>query len=256
MSSAAQHPEREDSSRLARVNEWDSDFFGVRIATVAARELNEDVAAAVLDWARANRIACLYYLAGAGDAASIRHAQDHGFRLVDIRLTMSRRVDSPPLPAIAGERVRHATDADAAPLERIARESHTNTRFHADAGFDPDRSRELYAIWIRDSITGRLADRVLVVDEPDGPAGYVALRLDASGTGHIALIAVSATRRGQGHGERLVVEGIRWLASRGASRVEVITQGAEADSIRFYERCGFSVLRVELWFHRWLDPPS
>jgi ribosomal protein S18 acetylase RimI-like enzyme len=255
MSSAARHPE-EDPSSLARVNVWDSDFFGVRIATVAARVLNEAVAAAALDWARANRIACLYYLADARDARSIRLAEDQGFRLVDVRVTMSRPVDTPPLPALGGEPVRPATEADSASLARIARESHANTRFHRDGRFDAERSRELYAIWIRDSITGRLADRVLVVDGPDGPAGYVALRVDEEGTGHIALIAVASTQRGRGYGERLIVEGVRWLASRGASRVEVITQGAEADSIRFYERCGFSVLRVELWFHRWLDPPS
>jgi dTDP-4-amino-4,6-dideoxy-D-galactose acyltransferase len=250
MSFAGRHPERGAAPGVASVNEWDSDFFGVRIATVAARELNDDTAAAVLDWSRANGVACLYYLADAHDAASIRMAEDHGFRLVDIRLTMSRQVDSPALPA-SDEPVREATDADTAMLARIARESHTNTRFHLDSRFDPERSREMYAIWIRDSVSGRLADRVLVVDGPDGPAGYVALRVDALGVGRIGLIAVSSVHRGRGYGERLVFEGLRWLASRGVSRAEVVTQGAHAGSVRFYERCGFSVHRVELWFHRW-----
>lgn len=252
MSSAARHPERDAASGLAYVNEWDSEFFGLRIATVASRGLDDETAAAVLTWAGQNGIACLYYRADARDTASIQHAEHHGFRFVSIRLTMTRDGETPG-PLGGDGAVRQAATDDVKSLEQIARASHTNTRFHLDTRFDRERSRELYAVWIRDSVSGRLADRVLVVDGPDGPAGYVALRADADGIGHIGLIAVSAVHRGRGYGERLVAEGLRWLASREVARVQVVTQGADPAAIRFYERCGFSVSAVELWFHRWLS---
>ena len=68
---------------------WDSNFFGKSIARVLTGRLEPDDLKAILDWAQEGSIDCLYYLADSTDPASIWLAQNSGFRMVDIRTTLS-----------------------------------------------------------------------------------------------------------------------------------------------------------------------
>ena len=47
--------------------DWDSRFFGRRIARVRGHHLNDHLVAAILEWCSTQRIDCLYFLADAGD---------------------------------------------------------------------------------------------------------------------------------------------------------------------------------------------
>jgi ribosomal protein S18 acetylase RimI-like enzyme len=240
---------REAAERLA----WDSAFFGVSIGRVAGtRPTGEDLARA-LRWASDASIDCLYLLADAGDPAAVRAAEAHGFSLADIRVTLDRPAAGPSGGEDGG--IRAARVEDVPGLAAIARASHRNTRFHRDTRFDARRADEMYAVWIERAVKGELADRVWVVDEGNGPAGYLAAaRGDASAS--IGLVAVDAACRGRGYGERLVGAVLRWAAAAGAARISVVTQGQEPSALRFYERAGFTTRRVQLWYHYWPRRPQ
>ncbi len=261
---------------------WDSEFFGISIGqvgpgTVAPRDL-----AAVVEQARVDAVECLYLLVDAGEPGSIAAAERAGFSLTDVRLTLGRDLrargeSATPTAArtaarspagtaagtVAGTagtpaRIRPARTDDILPLKALARVSHRNTRFHRDTRFDPARSDEMYAVWIERSITGELANAVWVVDVDDAPRGYMTIAAGESGAAGvgegmavIGLVAVADAYRGRGYGERLMDAALEWSAARGIARASVVTQGTNPASVRFYERAGFTVSRVELWFHCW-----
>jgi dTDP-4-amino-4,6-dideoxy-D-galactose acyltransferase len=240
---------------------WDSEFFGCRIARVCGNRLNESQAAAVEEWIRSERLDGLYFLADARSAETICTAENHGFRLVDIRMTLERRtVKDPPLTAIGTSTsfaIHPARPQDLPSLQVIAREAHTDTRFFSDPRIPRERAENLYSTWIGLECQGR-AKRVLVATSTqDKVWGYLSCHLDATtGIGQIGLAAVDKDARGQGVGTWLVRSALTWFESQEAAAVTVVTQGKNIGAQRLYQSSGFFSREVQLWYHRWFNAPN
>lgn len=231
--------------------DWDSAFFGLRLARVNGPTLDSAGAAQAVAAGREQRIDCLSLLLSASDGPSIAAAQDAGFRLVDLRLAMERPSSAPVLPPWRGVSIRPQLPEDIPLLEAIAGEAHRNTRFSRDPRFDPDRAAELYRRWIRQECEGA-ADQVLVSELDGAVTGYVSCHLGAGGLARIGLLGVTSDQRGRGTGGALLTEALGWFTRAGHAAVGVVTQGHALAGQRLYQRAGFLTSRVELWFHLWL----
>ena len=233
-----------------RSAEWDSEFFGVSIGRVESKRLTLDLLAEIDAWAAREKVDCLYFLCDPTCASSARLAEDAGFRLVDVRVTL----DLPPDAPRPGSHpvIRAARTDDAEILANIASSAHTDSRFFFDPGFPETRCRDLYDAWIRRSMDG-WADAVMVADLGDGPLGYITCHRDDQGRGSIGLIGVSDHAQGQGLGRQLVAAARSWFIAQGAESVTVVTQGRNLRAQRLYHRAGFLPCAVGLWFHRWHD---
>lgn len=238
-----------DPTAPCRLLDWDSAFFGRRIARATVGRLDPDAARGILAWCARERVDCLYFLADADDPGTVRLAEAHGFRQVDIRVTLERPAGPPP-PGPPPGPVRPAAPGDLPALRALARTSHRASRFYHDGGFPRERCDELYATWIERSCRGA-AEAVLVADDGAGPAGYVSCHLPAGAPGAIGLFAVAAARQGGGLGRALLAAALRWFAERGAPGVTVVTQGRNVAAQRLYQRGGFLTRSLELWYHRW-----
>lgn len=238
-----------------RVLDWDSSFFGFRIARVAEERYAANAGRIIEDCARQG-VRCLCFLAEAGDVATIRQLERQGFRLVDVRLTLMRELRSAEAaPDFTGIRPSRADDVPA--LERIARESHHDTRFYADSHFPRERCDALYATWIARSCVEGFADAVFVAETAGGqPAGYITCNLKGTGEAQIGLMAVAREARGAGVGRSLIGRALQWARSQGAVRMITVTQGNNVAAVRMYERCGFVAERRQLWYHRWFEPAA
>jgi len=231
--------------------EWDSDFFGLRIARVTTKQLTTEIMAAVSPACREQQVDCLYFLVSPEDTATIRQAEEQGFHLVDIRVTLERQIAANPgtwqseAPA-----VRLANAADIPALRVIAAANHRDSRFYHDGGFSLERCDELYATWIEKSCRG-YADAVLVVDRGEGAVGYLSCHLQDNGTGQIGLVGVSSSCQGQGLGRHLLNESLRWFMAAGTSRIQVVTQGRNLGAQRLYQKTGFLTSSLQLWYHKW-----
>ena len=230
-----------------RFLEWDSAFFGMRIARVAgSAELGEADARA-----RAARIDCLYLLADAEDVGRIRAVERSGFRLADIRMSLERTlgddVESPKT------RTRPCAKEDVPVLKKLAGAHNGLTRFFRDPLFPPSRATALYETWIeREAARALEGDdaAVFVLDAEDGIAGYLACAVE-DGTGRISLAGVAPGHRGRGVGTSLVRAALRWFRTRGLASASVVTQGANIPALRLYTSNGFYPVRTELWYHKW-----
>jgi dTDP-4-amino-4,6-dideoxy-D-galactose acyltransferase len=239
---------------LCEVLEWDSEFFGCRIGRVRGGRLDRGRLAAVEAWCRAEAIDCLYFLADSEDPETAALAEEAGFRLVDLRVTLDRETAALSSPE-ASPAIRGARPEDVPELRRIAAVSHHDSRFYADPHFDRGRCDELYATWIEKSCkdgkdTKDGHDAVLVAEVEGRAVGYISC-LMRDGEGEIGLLAVGAAAQGRGLGGALVGAALRWFVERGAVRVRVVTQGRNARAQRLYQAHGLLTRSIGLWFHRW-----
>jgi GNAT superfamily N-acetyltransferase len=238
------------SGEPCRLLSWDSDFFGFPVASVNAPRLDARLAANVDSWCRKQTVVCLYFLADATDPSTAICAEDHGFHLVDLRLTLSRQSREAKAASLPpGLEISPAGEEDARTLVSIARASHTDSRFFADRGFPREKCADLYETWITRSMQG-WADAVLVPRIDGTACGYVTCHLD-EGRGRIGLFGVGEGARGRGLAGALVDSALAWFLSRGVDVVEVVTQGRNAAAQRLYQKAGFRTSTLHLWFHKW-----
>ena len=229
--------------------DWDSAFFGFRIARLRQSELTPPILSDVFHWCDREDVRCLYFLVSADSSKTIELAEAGGFRMADVRMTLALE-----LTADVGSTtsVRAFMESDLPCLRAIAAHSHRDSRFYNDPGFPEKRCDELYQTWIERSCHG-YADRVLVAEHDLRAAGYVSCHLDSQGLGNIGLLAVADWSRGLGLGGQLIAGALLFFAQSGCRRVTVVTQGRNYPAQRLYHKSGFRSATVEFWYHRWFD---
>lgn len=233
---------------MRQVLEWDSAFFGRRIARVEPLALAGPNADETEAWFGRERVECAYLLIPGDDQHTIELAGRHGFGLVDVRTTFEAAVTAPcDGPPPSG--VREAAPADVDALQAIARDSHHEGRFYADPHFARQRCGDFYAEWIAASCRG-WADHVLVADDGDGAIGYLTLHL-RNGRSDVGLVGVAEGARGRGVASRLLAAARRWAVAREVDRLAVVTQGRNRVAMSFYQAAGFHLTDIALWYHRW-----
>lgn len=237
-------------TEICQLLEWDSQFFGKRIARLQGNLLTAQTVQQAETWCRGQRVDCLYFLAGADDPQTIRLAEEHDFNFVDVRLTFEHPLkvqgEYPHHPAI-----RLVQPGDLGQLRQIARGSYRMTRFYFDQHFNPVDADRLYETWIEKSCSG-YAQAVLVFPEGEKILGFITCHLDGT-HGQIGLVGVAETARGKGVGVAVVEQALAWFTGQGASQVDVVTQGRNLAAQRLYQRCGFLTGKMELWYHRWFQ---
>jgi len=231
---------------LCNLLDWDTNFFGVRVGRLNSERLSHGDFPAITNWCDANRVECLYFLTDAADTASIHAAEDYGFRLMDIRITLRYYGTVPSQTS----RVRIASPEDLPALKAMVRGTFLDTRFYRDSRLAPHADR-LYETWIERDVKGHAAIVLVADDTQSNPAGFISCHYSShTKIGEISLIAVRRDARGQGIGSLLVDSAKAWFFSVGATQISVVTNGANISAQKLYQRKEFHVDRVQIWFHR------
>lgn len=237
---------------LCQYRDWDSEFFGRRIAQITENRLTADSLESIITWCTSQKIACLYFLADINDAETIRVVEQNRFHWVDIRVTLETALAHPVKFREHADDIpiRLSREEDISILKALANVNHHDSRFYYDPHFPDALCDALYETWIEKSCHG-YADAVFVAELHGQPAGYISCHLREAAHGQIGLVGVSAAAQGQGIGPRLVEAALRWFGERGIKRVTVVTQGRNAKAQRLYQRGGFVTQSMQLWYHRW-----
>jgi dTDP-4-amino-4,6-dideoxy-D-galactose acyltransferase len=231
--------------------EWDSNFFAKRIARLNRSRLDDATVAQSQAWCDHNRIDCLYFLADAEHPETPRLSANHGFLLVDIRMTLERVLPDRDLANAQPAEIRLARESDLATLRAIAASGHRDTRFYFDRHFDRTKCDSLYETWIENSFRG-FAQAVLVAEVGGKATAYLTCHLRETQS-QIGLVAVGDGYRGEGLGGKLVRGFFSWSRDHGATRAAVVTQGRNLPAQRLYQRNGFVSASLQLWYHRWFS---
>ena len=242
----------QDENTLCQFLDWDSSFFGRRIARIISNQLDTELLRSILMWCDTNGIDCLYFLGDPSDQRTITTAEDSGFRLVDIRVTLEKELKNglPQENQSVDTLVRPSTLNDTPALRMIARSSHRDTRFYYDPNFPESQCDALYETWLEKSCNG-YADFVLVAEVGGKSVGYITCHKLEDRKGQIGLVGVGDGYQGRDIGSCLVRESLIWLAEQRMDRVSVVTQGRNVKAQRLYQKNGFVTKEVQLWYHRW-----
>jgi dTDP-4-amino-4,6-dideoxy-D-galactose acyltransferase len=237
---------------LCSILEWDSTFFGMRIARVNPNRLDAQTAAQVMDWCHQKKVICLYFLADSNDVETIRQAEKNGFYLTDIRMTYEHPLNGLEERYVPKLDIRNAVTEDLPVLRAMTGSSYGDSRFYYDGHFTQESCNRLYEIWIEKSLSG-YAQAVLVMGAPGQPEGFVTCDIMPEAKGKIGLVGVSMSTRGRGVGQALVQASLQWFAGQGLKSVQVVTQGRNIPAQRLYQKCGFLIKEVKYWYHCWFD---
>jgi dTDP-4-amino-4,6-dideoxy-D-galactose acyltransferase len=231
---------------------WDSDFFGFRVARITRPRLTPEELRQLLDELRAAAVRLVYW-----PAANEAELRERGAQLGGILVDEKTRfvADLPgqiELPEKSAVKLYIASEVSPE-LEQLAIASGAQSRFRVDPRLPPERCDHLYRRWIERSVSREIADAVLVWHSDAGKLGGMITAGHHAGRGQIGLLAVDAAYRGQGIGGQLIAAAHQEFIRRGYHSAEVVTQGANGAACRLYQRCGYRVEQVELFFHFWLD---
>jgi len=232
---------------MSRIEEltWDTEFFGIRTARFTGETLDSESWISVERECHAKQVKCLYMLANSSDLETSLTLEANAFHFADTRLTYDLEISATSWP----EGIQPASAQDIELLAPLARESHTDSRFFFDPGFDDARCRDFYETWLRNSFGG-FADSTLIAQVDGQPVGYLTLH-KRSDFGQIGIIAVSETARGQGVGRRLMQAAHTQYTDWGFSHAKVVTQLRNLAAQRLYQAHGYRITDATHWYHRW-----
>lgn len=232
--------------------DWDSEFFGCRIARITVNRLNAHDMDRIRAWCQAQAVDCVYFWAAADDAETVSIAEANQFHLVDIRMTFQKQLEPDSVLTVASrdDAMRLSTPADVPFLKAIARASHRDSRFYYDSHFPRDRCDALYETWIEKSCHG-YADAVVVAEYQGHPVGYVSCHLLEAGIGRFGLVGVRADIQGRGLGTRMVNAAIQWFIEHHTQQVIAVTQRRNIKGQRLYRTSGFLSHSTQLVYHHW-----
>jgi ribosomal protein S18 acetylase RimI-like enzyme len=236
--------------------DWDTAFWGFRVATVSAgKRLDDELADRIIRWAHFQKIRCLYFAADGTCPRTIALAHRHGFRFVDTRMQLAQQGQSGcimprDLHGLAAS-VRPAVTTDLPKVRQLAAGCHTDTRFFKDVNFPRDRAAELYARWI-DADFARQRLYVAAPEDAGGQAvGYCSYSHTGGDRGRIGLIGVSEDFRGRGLAGELLRKAKSAIEAIGCRYAEVFTQATNTAALRLYCKEGYTHLATSVWFHWW-----
>jgi GNAT superfamily N-acetyltransferase len=177
--------------------------------------------------------------------------EDTGRVPVDHLVTSTLDAVRPALAATAIAVEHHDRLDDPADIEAVAaitRASIQRSHLHADPRLPIARTRELYAAWARNDVTGR-AQRTLLARSDGAVIGYLTV-VGGPATAMIDLVAVTPGWHGRGVGSALLASFIDWIGDRDV----VATVGTQVDNpaLRLYARAGFVPTAHHLTYHLWL----
>jgi len=235
---------------MIQILDWDSQFFGHRIGRITQDFLDEPSLVAINQFVEVNQLECVFFLSQLDNDVTVQLAERENFHLVDLRITLhipnlnALEFPEPNLP------IEDAGVADIPALRLIAAENHTLSRFFTDTHFPRPKCRELYATWVEKAVRDPNT-RVFTWRAGGEACAYVTAKICPESCGEIDLVGVAPQYQGRGLGPQLIVQALRYFQHQKINRVTTVTQGRNAHALKLYQKCGFSIASIALWYHKW-----
>lgn len=234
-----------------QILDWDSDFFGMTVARINEQNPTADELIILLSELKHKFVKLVYW-------PSERKYDDNIIKrlngnLLDIKTTFAidfnhivqGDFNSPKIVEVYSESMPLSD------LEDLAIQSGEYSRFAVDPNLPRDKYIALYKTWIKQSLCKKLANEVLVIRDTKHTVGVITLG-EKNGRGDIGLIAVNIDHRGKKYGKKLIHAAQQWFVKNEYRFGQVVTQGLNIPACNLYKKCGYSIEKVEYYYHFWL----
>lgn len=234
--------------------EWDSQFFGFKVARINAACLGESPLRDLLSTLKAHGVVLAYWSSDSEDMRSQEAAKASDGFLADEKITYERMLSGESVALMTGLEVEITEYIDTpvnGRLDGLAVQAGEFSRFCADPGIPRKKFVELYTLWVRGSLEKRLADVVFVARDQSSIVGFISAAVK-DGWGDIGLLAVDKKFRRKKIGRGLIAAAEKWLYERDCKSVRVVTQKRNTAACRLYENCGYNHVSAKNLYHFWL----
>jgi len=223
--------------------DWDSLFFEKKIFSV---QLNIDDNINEVEFQLKHEKADLAYVfIPVNSAFENKVAEKSNLLLYDHKLTYKMMLTEKVFQS-----VENVEETEAAPDDdfiSLAISSGIHSRFALDPALN-HKFKEMYALWLRNSLNKKLADKVFITKSKDFITSFITCKIKNE-IGNIGLIATHENHRGQSLGRNLINHLHHWYLQNNIKVSEVVTQKANKIACGFYENYGFEISREELVYH-------
>jgi dTDP-4-amino-4,6-dideoxy-D-galactose acyltransferase len=231
---------------------WDSVFFGYKVASVRPFNLTKEQADTIIQRLRDNQVRLAYIFVAPEDHKSNDTVSKCSASLVDEKVTFISTINK-EAALFSDSFIRpYGLDKPDLKLKALTLQSGIYSRFKIDANFQNHEFENLYGEWIEKSVRKEIADEVLVYTEKGEIKGFVTIRIK-NNIGTIGLIAVDQNERGKSIGKKLMNAAMQFSWMKGANAAEVATQKANEGACRFYGSIGFEVKNIVNVYHLWIS---
>lgn len=232
----------------------DEQRFGIRTARAL---VSEATLPGVLDFCATHGVVLLIARCPVTDLPTVQAMERRGFLLMDTLVYYTRDLVCAPIPpADVAVGVRPLRPGEQVRVTRLAAAAFRRYfgHYHADARLDRSKCDDAYVSWATRSCTERgVADEVLVAADEDDIVGFATLRMNAADEGEGVLFGVLPSAQGRGIYRSLMVGGMAWCRSQGATRMAVSTQLTNVAVQKVWSRLGFEPSHAYYTMHKWFD---
>ena len=226
---------------------WDSDFFNKKIASVSMNFWDDTFLSNSLQKLKDEKYQMVYLFLQEGISLPDVYFIKYKCNLVDkkriyILDTFQNKGITPNIVLYEG---------DASALYDLAIQAGVDSRFHVDPDFPDEDFERLYKTWVDESLSGVMADYVLVYRMPEeNLCGFITLKKDGAYLS-IGLIAIDSAYRRLGIGSALM-DAAKHYAYKDRLFLKVATQAGNLPACSFYEKNGFEINSQSTVYHIWL----
>lgn len=168
---------------------------------------------------------------------------DVGTQVIYVK-TVSTKEDTEPIED------RCNWTLDSGDLISLSQEAGAHSRFRRDKYIKEGKFKDLYSLWIENSVKSDLAEEVFVHRAAERVIAMITLA-EKRGRANIGLVAVSPKFQGKGLGKLLMQTAEHWAIEKGLEEIEVVTQGDNESACKFYESLGYKLEKKRFVYHLW-----
>ncbi len=174
-----------------------------------------------------------------------------GFFLADEKVTYTKQIvnlpDNRDPSVVSVLPTDEATDL----LNELSYQAGEYSRFKRDPMLPVSKFKELYKLWMVNSVKRIIAKEVFAVHDNGIYKGMITLGIK-NGVPDIGLIAVDGQYRGMGIGRKLIEAAEQWAVNEEKrNTIQVVTQGLNREACLFYEKNGYRISSKNYIFHWW-----
>lgn len=230
---------------------WDSNFFGINIASLNHALINENIMKLVFSFCKQQRIQCLYFRADSRSLKNVELAEKYGFHFANIRTTYILEKKEKIKKRKKGYIFRESRKSDIPWIIDVSRDAYTDSRYYFDSNFPREICSKFYVEWVEKIIrnSGK-GEKIFVLERNKKPIAYIGSAIWGREI-VIELIAVDPVSRGKGMGKKILREFIYHYQKAAYYRFRVVTQGRNIAAQRLYQSCGFEINDMGIDYHKW-----
>jgi dTDP-4-amino-4,6-dideoxy-D-galactose acyltransferase len=223
---------------------WDSEFFNLKIGKFESQNLTLPLLRNLLEFKKKENYNLIYLFTQTVEADAAEMLENKHLYPVDEKVVFSKEVNE---QLSFPENIQLYSKPLGQYLLNLALLSGHKSRFKTDNRLN-HKFESLYTLWIQKSLTGEMADAVLIAQSENTIEGFVTLKKKEQ-HGQIGLIAVAPEAQGKGIGSKLMQAADYWYWQNNLKTCSVVTQLKNTGACKLYEKNGYRKETVELVFH-------